>query len=298
MSAVRDLGYSPNFGARAMASRRTNTIGAIIPTMENAIFARGLQSFQDELRTRGFTLLVASTSYKADQEEEQIHSLVARGADGLLLIGHERDDRIYKFLEAQGVPALVTWTLDPSIKRPSVGFDNRLAMQKLAREVIRMGHKQLAVITAGVESNDRARARLQGIKDAMAEAGLDPAQLPIIETPYGIENGARAFGALMKQPTRPTAIMCANDVLAVGAMLGAREMGVDVPKDVSITGFDDIELAQVAVPGLTTVHVPHLEMGRRAAEILVRLVQDDGPAETIELPAELRMRQSLAPPAR
>ncbi|MDH5531458.1 MAG: substrate-binding domain-containing protein, partial [Paracoccaceae bacterium] len=94
------------------------------------------------------------------------------------------------------------------------------------------------------------------------------------------------------------AIMCANDVLAVGAMLGAREMGVDVPKDVSITGFDDIELAQVAVPGLTTVHVPHLEMGRRAAEILVRLVQDDGPAETIELPAELRMRQSLAPPAR
>jgi LacI family transcriptional regulator len=295
LEAIRELGYSPNFGARVMAAKRTNTIGAIIPTMENAIFARGLQAFQEEIRTHGFTLLVASSAYRADIEEEQIHALVARGADGLLLIGHYRAPEIYSFLEMQRVPALVSWSLDPSRERPSVGFDNRLSMRNLARKVIELGHRRLAVISAETASNDRAHARVEGIRDAMTEAGLDVASLPVVRTPYGIENGALAFETLMRSEDPPTAILCGNDVLAVGALRRARELDIDVPGQVSITGFDDIELAQVAVPALTTVHVPHREMGRRAAQMLVRMVQETGPAETIELHPELRMRESLGP---
>ncbi|MFZ1728297.1 MAG: LacI family DNA-binding transcriptional regulator [Albidovulum sp.] len=297
LAVVRDLGYSPNFGAKAMASRRTNTIGAIIPTMENAIFARGLQAFQDELRVNGFTLLVASSSYNPDQEEEQIHALVARGADGLLMIGHDRDERIYRFLAARRIPILVAWALDRAIDRPSVGFDNYMAMQALVREVIEQGHRRFAMISAPVAANDRARARVQGVRDAMTAAGLDGNSLPVIETPYGIENGANAFATLMTRPLRPTVVLCGNDVLAVGAMRRAREMGVDVPGKVSITGFDDIELAQVTVPGLTTVHVPHRQMGYRAAQLLVWMVQGNGSAETVELAVELRLRGSLAPPS-
>ena len=111
LSAVAELGYSPNFGARALAAKRTNTIGAIIPTMENAIFARALQAFQEELRQNGVTMLVASSSYKPELEAEQIRTLVARGADGLLLIGHQRDPSLYEFLEKQGVPVLVAWSM-------------------------------------------------------------------------------------------------------------------------------------------------------------------------------------------
>ncbi len=98
LSAVDALGYTPNFAARVMAAKRSFTIGAIIPTMENAIFARGLQSFQEELHQRGYTLLVSSSAYKPEIEEEQIRTLIARGADGLLLIGHDRDPKIYDFL--------------------------------------------------------------------------------------------------------------------------------------------------------------------------------------------------------
>jgi LacI family transcriptional regulator len=293
MAAVEELGYSPNFGARAMAAQRTNTIGAIIPTMENAIFARGLQAFQEELRYHGFTMLVASSSYRPDLEQEQIRSLVARGADALLLIGHDRDPGIYRFLEMQQIPALVTWTFDTTIARPSVGFNNRAAMRDLAREVLKLGHRRIAMISAETALNDRARSRLEGIKDAMVEANLSTDDLILVEYPYGIENGASGFEAVIGHNPKPTAIFCGNDVLAVGALRRARELGFHVPNDVSITGFDDIELAQLVHPMLTTVHVPHREMGRTAARTLVDMVLSGEPAKPTELAVTLKLRESL-----
>ncbi|MBU2993969.1 LacI family DNA-binding transcriptional regulator [Octadecabacter sp. 1_MG-2023] len=296
MDAVTALGYSPNFGARAMASRRTNTIGAVIPTMANAMFARGLQAFEEELRRHGFTILVASTSYQPNIEIDQIRSLVARGADGLLLIGHHRDPEIYDFLKAQDVPTLVTWAYDPSEPRPSVGFDNRVAMKAMANEVIKMGHTKIALISGESSLNDRADARIHGVEDAMADAGLDPSDLNIHETTFGIEEGARGFDAVMMSMPRPTAIMCSADVLAVGAMRRARELGISVPEDVSITGFDDLELAQVVHPPLTTVFVPHAEMGRRAGLALARQLTDGTPMGTTELATQPILRGTLAPP--
>lgn len=292
-AAIASIGYSPNFGAKVMAARRTNTIGAIIPTMENAIFARGLQAFQEELRLHGFTLLVASTSYQSQIEEEQIRALVARGADALLLIGHARSPQIYQFLAAQGIPTLITWAFDKDAPRPSVGFDNKAAMQMMARQVLAHGHKSLAMISAPCADNDRASARLQGVRAAMTQAGLDPATLRIIETGYAIDNGAKAFGALMACDPRPTAVLCGNDVLAVGALRQAREMHIDVPGAVSIVGFDDIELAQVAYPPLTTVHVPHQQMGRKAAQALVGMVRQGDTPKAVALEVRLVLRDTL-----
>ncbi|WP_400085798.1 LacI family DNA-binding transcriptional regulator [Yoonia sp. R78084] len=293
--AIAELGYSPNFGARAMAARRTNTIGAIIPTMENAIFARGLQAFQEELRRNGFTMLVASTAYQPATEEEQIRSLVARGADALLLIGYHRDPAIYEFLDAQDVPVLLTWAFDPQATRPSVGFNNSAAMQAMAEKVIGMGHRRLALISAETAQNDRASARCDGIRQAMTAAGLDSDTLCFVETKYGINEGAAAFDQLMAHEPRPTAVFCGNDVLAVGALRRARERGIAVPGDVSIIGFDDIELAQVVYPALTTVHVPHREMGRKAGEVLVNHLRDGIALTPIELQTRLVFRDTLGP---
>ena len=295
MQAVGDLGYAPNFGARALAAKRTNTFGAIIPTMENAIFARGLQAFQDELRQSGITLLVASSSYSPQQEEEQIRALVTRGADALLLIGQDRTPQSYAFLEKRKIPFVVAWVFDGASRRVSVGFDNRQAMKELAREVLELGHRHLGVITADRVGNDRARGRFEGICDALRDAGLDPGTIAVEESPYAIENGAQAFARLMQADPRPTAIMCGNDVLAAGAMRMAAKLGLRVPEDVSITGFDDIELADIVTPPLTTVHVPHREMGRRAAQKLLALRASDDPGPSIELATTLKWRASLGP---
>jgi LacI family transcriptional regulator len=294
-AAIAALGYSPNFGAKVMAAKRTNTIGAIIPTMENAIFARGLQAFQEELRLHGYTMLVASTSYQPALEEEQIRALVARGADALLLIGHARAPAIYQFLDAQSLPTLVTWAYDTTAPRPSVGFDNAAAMGMMADAVLAQGHRRLAMISANTSSNDRATQRLAGIKSAMQAKGLDPATLDVIETTYSIESGAAAFATLMARAAAPTAVLCGNDVLAVGALRQAHEMQIAVPKDVSIVGFDDIELAQVAYPPLTTVHVPHREMGQRAAQTLVQMLRDGHDVASVALEPRLVMRDTLGP---
>lgn len=293
MRAVEALGYTPNFGARAMAAKRTYTIGAIIPTMENAIFARGVQAFQEQLHKGGYTLLVSSSAYRPELEAEQVRALVARGADALLLIGYDRNPSVYEYLERRGMPFLLAWAHQKDSPHPAIGFDNRASMAALANAVIGRGHRDIAIISGIVAGNDRAAARLQGIRDGLAAHGIDAASAPVIETPYEIENGARAFETLMQADRRPTVVMCVNDVLAVGAMQRARDMGLDVPRDVSITGFDDIELARIVTPQLTTVHVPHREMGRLAALELMRMLDDARPGQSTELQSNLCLRGSL-----
>ncbi|QDG79361.1 LacI family DNA-binding transcriptional regulator [Labrenzia sp. PHM005] len=292
MDAIDELGYSPNYSARALAAGRTNTIGAIIPTMENAIFARGIQAFQEELQNNGCTLLVASSSYRPDLEEDQIRTLTARGADALLLIGYDRDPQIYEFLEKRRIPTVLTWAADRTGKHLSIGFDNRNAMKALANEVIAKGHRTLGYISAETATNDRARERVEGVWDAMRAADIDPASLRLVETTYSIENGEAAFEKLMADDNPPTAVMCGNDVLAVGALRAATAQNLRVPEDVAITGFDDIELASVAPIPLTTVHVPHRRMGQLAAQALIDTLNGLKP-ESVELPTSICRRNTL-----
>ncbi|MEO0497413.1 MAG: LacI family DNA-binding transcriptional regulator [Pseudomonadota bacterium] len=296
MEAVEKLGYTPNFAAQVMAAKRSFTIGAVLPTMENAIFARGMQAFQEELYHRGYVLLVSSFLYDPDIEEDQIRTMVARGADGLLLIGHDRDPSIYKYLQNHNVPTLVSWMYNEAEPHPSVGFDNRKSMANLVAEVIAKGHRKLAAIVGNKQHNDRVRQRILGMKDSLRAHGLDTSSLEIVETPNDIESGGDSFEALMSKSHQPTAIICGNDVLAVGAMRRARQLNIDVPGDVSVTGFDDIELAKIVDPPLTTVHVPHQEMGRRAAGELISLIKGETDAVAVNLKTTVKIRASLGSP--
>ncbi len=293
LAAVSALGYAPNFGARLMAAGRSNTIGAVIPTMENAIFAQGLQVFQDTLRQAGFTLLVASSGYDPKIEAEQIRTLASRGADGLLLIGHERDASVYEFLASRQLPTLLAWAYRDKAPHPSIGFDNTAAMAELAETVLAHGHRRIGYISADPTANDRAAERLAGLRATLQRNGFSQDALSLVTTGYGVETGAQAFRQLMALPNRPTAVMCGNDVLAAGAMGAAHGLGLKVPLDVSITGFDDIELARVTTPGLTTVHVPHTAMGARAAAALVAAVSNGSDLISEKLPTRVVQRGTL-----
>lgn len=294
LEAVKALGYSPNFGARALASKRTHTYGAIIPTMANAIFARGLQAFQEQLSSKGSTLLVASSSYDPEEEEKQIRNMVARGADGLLLIGTSRSEEIYQFLDQHNIPLVLTWNIDRSSTHNMVGFDNISATRKLAARAVALGHRNFAYLSAERQYNDRARDRLEGVRQGLIGANINPDTIALAQSPYSIAEAGEAFQHLMSSEIHPTVVMCGNDVQAVGALKKARDLGLRVPEDVSITGFDDLELATVAEPGITTVHVPHREMGRRAAELLLAAVPG-AKTHKIELDTYLVERGSLGP---
>jgi len=290
MAAVEALGYAPNFNARALVAKRTQTIGAVIPTMENAFFAEGIQAFQSVLQAQDFMLLIASSGYDPDVEAEAIRTLAARGADGVLLIGFDRAPEVYDFLTTQSIPAIVSWAYDPAGPVPSVGFDNAAAMEALARHAVAQGHRHVGMISAYQAGNDRARGRVAGVQSALSAAGLPPAT--VIETRYGIAEGADALDALLGEAPETTLILSGNDVLAAGAVRRAQARGISVPEQLSITGFDDIGIAQLVDPALTTVRVPHRAMGEAAAHALLTRVAGD-PVESQLLPTELRIRDSL-----
>ena len=294
--AVNELGYTPNFGGRALASKRTNTIGAVIPTMDNSIFARGLQAFQEGLAEAGATLLVASSGYDPRQELDQIRTLIGRGADGLLLIGHARPDETYAFLKRRDIPVVIAWNYRADGVAGCVGFDNLDAAQRMAERVLAAGHRRIAMIAGLTDYNDRATDRVAGVRRALETAGLPPDDMPLLEVPYSLEKGGEAFADFMSRSPRPTAVICGNDVIAAGAMVQARRMGLDVPADVSITGFDDIELAEVLEPALTTVHVPHKRMGRAAARLLLEMRDEASRPHAVKLETSIMERGSLGSP--
>ena len=297
-AAVAHFDYTPHFGGRALASNRTNTVGAVIPTMENAIFARGLQALQEALAADGVTLVVATSNYDPEREAEQIRALLGRGVDGLVLIGESRDPALHAMLERRGVPFVLVWSWRPDCPWPCVGFDNRAAARALAERVLDLGHRHIAMIAGVTRGNDRATARVEGVRASLAARGLQLDDSNLVETPYHLEAGAQAARRLLAATPRPTAIVCGNDVLAAGALTAIRGLGLKAPSDVSVTGFDDIDLAHVLDPSLTTVHVPHRRMGQAAAKLLLRLRDRNGETNNVVFETALMERGSLAPPAK
>lgn len=295
LNAVETLGYAPNFNARALAARRTQTIGAIIPTMSNSIFAEGIQAFQEALQAERYSLLIAFSSYDAELEAEGIRNLVARGAEAVLVIGFDRDPDVYRFLESHGVPALVAWAYDPAPEHLCVGFDSEASMADLVDRALSLGHRQVGMISAPQFGNDRARARVSGVRLAMERAGLDSDQLLVEETEYGLQQAGDGFERLLAKSPGITLIVGGNDVLAAGAIRRATDLGYDIPGDVSVVGFDDIPLAALVRPGLTTVRVPHRAMGEAAALTIVRKLRGEI-ATSQKLATEVCLRDSMAPP--
>ena len=289
--AIEVLGYTPNFGGRVLASNRSNIVGAVIPTMANAMFASGLQVFQEVLSQSSYNLLVASSGYNTDTELQQIKSLVAQGADGLLLIGSSRPDDTTRFLKLRNIPYVIAWCYQDDSSRHFAGFDNTKAAALIAKLVLKKGHRQIAMIAGHASQNDRSKNRIAGVAKTIA-AQKNATLLPVVETDYSLDSGGDAFETIMNCPKPPTAIICGNDVLAAGVIVRARQLGIDIPREVSVTGFDDIALAQVVSPSLTTVRVPQLEMGRSAANLMLELLSNKRPKST-ELQTEIVQRESL-----
>ena len=294
-AAALELGYVPNGAARALASRKARTIGAIIPTLENLGFASGAEAMQRCVIEAGYSFLVASTGYDPSREFAQVRSFAAHGVDGVMLVGSSRDPAVTDLLRTQRILHVVTWTLADT-GTPSVGFDNREAARRLTQHLLDLGHRQIAVIAGQTFRNDRAAARVAGIHQALAERGLALPQEHLLERPYRIAEGQLALRALMATEQPPTAIVCGNDQLAFGALIECGRQGIPVPRQLSIVGFDDLEFAGQIAPSLTTVHVPAEEIGRRAAEYLLARIAGRAAPITTEVVTNLIIRESTAPP--
>lgn len=294
--AAEMLRYVPHGAARALASRRSRTIGAVVPTLDNPIFANSTQALQRSLGEAGYTLLLASHEYDAQTEISVTRALVERGVDGLVFVGTDHSPEFFQLLAQSGVLFELTWAIDPNGHHHCVGFSNRVAAIRIAQHLLDLGHTNLAMISGYTANNDRARERVAGVRDALAARGLALADDHFVETAFSVGSGRVALRELMARDPSITAVVCGNDILALGALVEAAARGIAVPRQLSVTGFDDIELAGEISPALTTIHIPTAEIGRRAAERLLARLEGRKVKRGEELPVDLVIRESSGPP--
>jgi LacI family transcriptional regulator len=294
--AVQALGYVAHGAARALASKRTHTIGAVIPTLDNAIFANTAHALQKTLDDAGYTLLIASHEFDAEVEARVTQALVERGVDGLVLLGATHHPSVLRMRDTQQIPYVLTWALDAAGRHPCVGFDNRAAAIRIANHLLELGHRDFAMISGVTLGNERASERLEGVRQALSARGISLAPGRVVEKPYTLSAGREGLREVLRGAPRPTAVVCGNDVLAIGALAECHAQGIAVPREISVTGFDDLEMASVVTPALTTVHFPTAELGSYAGQhLLARLAGKPFEMRT-ELPVDLVVRASTAPP--
>ncbi len=295
--AIVKLDYVSDGVARALSTRRTHTVGAVIPTLNNAIYAVSTHSLQKTLEQAGYTLLLACHEFDLAAEARMLRAFAGRGVDALVLVGALHNAETRRLLPSLGLPYVYTWAVDRTRKHASVGFDNRAAGRMIAEYLLQLGHKRIGMVSGVLAGNDRARDRMLGVRTALQRAGLTLPPERIVEAGYSLEKGRQALAELLRKQ-RVSAVVCGNDVLAIGAIQEAQRLGLSVPDELSVTGFDDMEFATVVTPALTTVRFPIAEIGVEAARHLIERLDGKAGPRCIELPLELAVRKSAAAPKR
>jgi len=273
-AAITQLDWVPNAAARSLVSRRSYTVGAIVPTLEHEKFHQQLQAFQGRLGAEGLAVFVACSSYDPEEGYRLARGMVGRGVDAIALLGDNYPDALFDLLRAKDIPYVVTFGKRAGSDHPCAGFDHARAYEVITRRLLELGHTRFGVIFQSTKLNNRVAARLGAIHATLAENGLAlrPPHLALMDNNSNVGRipfARKSFQQIMSHAPAPTAIICGNDILAIGALLEAEAMGIDVPGTLSISGFDDIEIAAHSRPSLTTVRVPDREMGALAAQYLI-----------------------------
>ncbi|MCC2690245.1 MAG: hypothetical protein K0S21_3048 [Rhizobiaceae bacterium] len=279
--AVEKTGYIPNQLAGSLASNRSRTIGVIIPTIVNSIFADKVQGMTDLLAAKGFQLLLANSGYSLEVEAELVTAFVAQRPSGLVITGVTHAPRTRSLLQRAQIPVVETWSIGPEPIDMLVGFSNEAAAYAMVRHLGEAGYRRIALVSAPVEDNDRAASRVEGYRRAVRELGLADDRRLEREASFSLRNGAAALSNLLAEHDGIDAVFFANDILAAGGLLECQRRGIRVPEDLGIAGFDDVDLAAETVPGLTTVRIPRYEIGARAAAMIMERVAGREPAQKI-----------------
>lgn len=298
LTAAAELDYRPSGPARALKLRRSRTLGLLVTDIENPYFPEIVRAVEDAAHQRGFAVLLCNATDDPRRELAYINLLLERRVDGIIVAASRVGARHAALLERSPVPVVLVNSEAPRSGLPAITSDNRGGARQAAEHLIKLGHRRIGHITAP-RTNAAAGARLRGVRDAMRHAGLEPEQLAVAEGDGHVAGGERAMTELLACKPAPTAVVCYNDLTAIGAIRAVVRAGRSVPGDLSLVGFDDIELAQWTDPPLTTVAQPKQEMGAWAFERLA--ISDEGSRRqasgnaTVRLPTSLVVRASTAP---
>jgi LacI family gluconate utilization system Gnt-I transcriptional repressor len=293
--ALAAANYTPDLVARALASRRSGVVGAIVPTLSNSLIADVIQGMTDELARDGRQLMIAASGFSAEREETLVRSFLSRRVDAIYLTGTSHAPSTVALLRAAGLPVVEGGNIPERPIDMAVGVSNRAAAAAVVRHLLMVygADTDIAYFGASPFDNDRMRDRAAGYIAALSEQGRVPDPARMIVCPMSMEGGRVAMTGLLEAGRMPRAIFCATDVIAVGAVFECVRRGIDVPGRLAIAGYDDLDLAREVVPALTSVRVPRYEIGHEAARMFNRRLAGQRPERAIvEMGFELIRRAS------
>jgi DNA-binding LacI/PurR family transcriptional regulator len=298
LDAVQAAGYQPSQLARGLRRDKTNMIGMIIPDITNPFFPAVVRGAEDVAFSNGYRLILCNTDNDHSKELIHLDELRTYLPAGLIVIPSDFSDltaQAESYRQA-GAGVVCIDRLPKNWSGDSVTANNEEGAYNATRYLLQMGHTNLAAITGPLHLTN-ARERLSGFKRAIREAKVQVTPAYIQETSFDKSGGHSKAQVLLRLIPRPTAIFAANDMIALGALLAIREAGLRCPEDVSLMGFDDLDLAETTNPALSSVSQSGYQLGTTAARILLdRLEGDTSPAKHVVLPTSLRLRHSVMAP--
>ncbi len=300
-AAIASTGYVPNRQAGLLASGVSNMVAALLPNLANSIFAETAQGLSTGLQAAGRELMIASTNYSLEREEELLRALLGWRPAAVVVTGRRHSAAAQALLaqaQSGGMPVIEIWDHHAAARGgpafTQIGFDHDDVGRAMAQHLLDAGHQRLAYVDSGVAADYRAHERGIAFADYARAAG---AQVVVIVAPAGdlFDAGRQVLAALAKRgPKRVTAAAFANDNLACGAMLEASRQQIKVPAQLAILGFGDFAIARQLEPALSSVHLPRLEIGLEAARSLLEALGGGKPAASLRLPWALVARASTA----
>ena len=298
VAAAKKLGYRPSQLARSLRLQRTFTLGMLISNITNPLFPPIIKAVEDTALARGYNLVLCNTEDRSEREAAYLRVLGERQVDGLLIASSFTVEATLAGLRRDRFPFVLVNRGARRAEDLCVQPDNIGGMAQAIKHLVELGHRRIGIV-AGPQSTTTGQERLEGARAALRShrVRLDE-DLVVVAEGFAESSGYQAGRRLLRRTEPPTAIVCANDLVALGALRAAREIGLDVPADLSIVGFNDIPRADLLDPPLTTVHVPQDEMGVRAASLLIAVIEGQ-PVERrrVILDTGLVVRGSTAAPA-
>jgi DNA-binding LacI/PurR family transcriptional regulator len=296
LAAIRELGYRPSAIARSLRLQRTSTIGLIFPDTKNPYFAEVLSGIEQTALEKGYKVILLHSGYDHNKELQQVDLLAVERVDGVMWVPATPHFEALQKLGKYAIPTVVFDRVNSHKAAPAVVADNYRGGYIATEHLIQLGHQRIGFISRPLELS-HSHGRLQGYQAALQAYGLPSDPVLVAKGGFRLEDGRQAFHHLLSLETPPSALFAYNDMMAIGALRGAYEMGLRVPEDFSIVGFDDISQAAFTCPALTTIKVDKFELGRRGAALLLNLIDKETPDPDLMKPLDVSLvvRESTGP---
>jgi len=298
LTAARELNYRPNAAALSLKLRQTHTLGMLVPDITNPIFPGIFRGVEATAAAAGYRVILVNTDEARDRESLFVDLLTEKRVDGLILATALTDDKTVAALREGGYPFVLVNRRMPGLNERYVSADDEAGARLATEHLIRLGHRRIAHIS-GPLFTDTGLRRLKAYRECLHNHGIPFESAYVVEGDFREPTGQAAMQHLLELPQPPTAVFCANDLTAIGAMSALRQRGLRLPEDLSLVGFNDLPWTEHLQPPLTTVHVPLPEMGALACTMLLQLLAGV-PLQPVAIvvPVRLMERGSTAPPRR